>query len=65
VIGTDGHVKTLDLVKGDPLLVRAAEDAVRKWVYQPFVADGIAREAVTDISVPFRLETGSPQQKNQ
>ena len=65
VIGTDGHVKTLDLVKGDPLLVKAAEDAVRQWVYQPFVADGIAREAVTDIAVPFRLETGLPPQKNQ
>ena len=65
VIGTDGHVKTLDLVKGEPLLVKAAEDAVRQWVYQPFVADGIAREAVTDIAVPFRLETGLPPQKNQ
>jgi TonB family protein len=64
VIGTDGHVKTLDLVKGDPLLVKAAQDAVRKWVYRPFEADGMAREAVTDIAVPFSLEAGSPPQKN-
>lgn len=56
VIGTDGNVKTLDLVQGHPLLVKAAEDAVKKWVYQPFVVDGIAKEVVTDIAVPFRLE---------
>jgi outer membrane biosynthesis protein TonB len=65
VIGTDGHVKTLDLVDGDPRLAKAAEDAVRKWVYRPFVADGITREAATEISVPFRLEAASPPSNNR
>lgn len=65
VIGTDGHVKTLELVKGNPLLVKAAEDAVKTWVYRPFVADGIVREAATEIAIPFTLEAGSPSQKNR
>jgi TonB family protein len=65
VIGTDGHVKTLDLVQGDPRLAKAAEDAVRKWVYRPFVADGITRDAATEISVPFKLEAASPPSNNR
>ena len=63
VIGTDGHVKTLDLVGGDPRLVQAAEEAVRRWVYRPFVADGVTREAATGISVPFKLDAASQQSK--
>jgi protein TonB len=56
VIGTDGHVRTLDLVDGPAALVKAAEDAVRKWVYRPFVADGITKDCATEIAVPFKLE---------
>ena len=32
-VGTDGRVKSVKVVKGHPLLVRAATDAVMQWIY--------------------------------
>jgi protein TonB len=35
VIGKDGAIQNLTVASGHPLLVQAALDAVRQWVYQP------------------------------
>src|SRR3712207_9246697 len=35
VIGRDGQIANLTLASGHPLLVPAATEAVRQWVYQP------------------------------
>ncbi len=35
VVGTDGTVKTVSVRGGHPVLVDAAETAVRKWKYAP------------------------------
>jgi TonB family protein len=35
VISPDGRVKSTEVIGGNPLLVQAAVDAVRKWRYQP------------------------------
>ena len=53
VIGTDGRVKALYPRDGPAILIKAAEDAVRQWVYQPFIVDGAAREKTIDISLTF------------
>jgi protein TonB len=55
VIGTDGKIKNLTVVSGHPLLVDAALSAVRRWIYQPTVLDGILVEVNTDIIVRFGL----------
>jgi TonB family protein len=54
-VGPDGHVENLQLVRGHPLLVQAAKDAVLQWVYRPTLLNGQPVTVVTEVSVPFRL----------
>jgi TonB family protein len=37
VVGTDGAIHELYTVSGDPLLAKAAEDAVRQWRYKQYI----------------------------
>jgi TonB family protein len=55
VIGRDGRIVNLTLVSGHPLLVPAATDAVRQWLYQPTLLNGEPVEVVTQIDVNFTL----------
>jgi len=54
-IGMDGKVKDLQLVDGNPLLVDAAVNAVRQWVYRPTYLNGVPVEVLTVIHVKFHL----------
>src|ERR1051326_6037595 len=47
VIGTDGRVQDLKVVRGHPLLVQAALDAVKNWVYKPTLLNGEPVEVST------------------
>ena len=55
-IGKDGTIQRLEVVSGNPVLVPAARDAVKKWVYRPTILDGEAVEATTQIDVNFSLK---------
>jgi protein TonB len=55
VIGTDGRIRELHLVKGHPLLGSAALDAVRQWVYEPTLLNCEPVEVIAPITVTFRL----------
>jgi TonB family protein len=55
LIGKDGHMQDLKVVRGHPLLVQAALDAIRQWVYQPTMIDGEPVEVRTEISLNFLL----------
>jgi len=55
VIGKDGTIEELKVLKGHPLLVKAALDAVRQWRYQPTLLNGEPIEVVTEITVNFKL----------
>lgn len=55
VIGTNGKVKSVQLVSGHPLLSGAAMQAVRGWQYQATVVDGAPVEVETTVSVNFNL----------
>jgi len=56
LIGTDGRIANLHLTDGHPLLVGAAMDAVKRWVYRPTLLNGDTVEVVTEISVTFALQ---------
>jgi TonB family protein len=56
VISRDGRVANLTLVSGHPLLIPAATDAVRQWLYQPTLLNGEPVEVVTQIDVNFTLD---------
>jgi protein TonB len=55
LIATDGHVEKVDVLAGPPLLHQAAMDAVRKWVYSPYLVDGVPVETEVMVRVEFRL----------
>jgi len=54
-IAKDGTVRNLEVIQGHPLLVQAAMDAVRQWVYQPTLLNGQPVEVITQIDVNFTL----------
>ena len=55
IVGTDGHIRELRVASGNPLLIPAALDAVRQWVYRPTLLGGEPVEVITTITVIFRL----------
>lgn len=53
VIGTDGKVRDVEVLKGDPVLAQAAVDAVKLWIYKPFLLEGEPVEVDTEVQVVF------------
>ncbi len=53
IVDTQGQVSDIELVSGHPLLVPAAMDAVRQWVYQPTLLNGKPVEVITTVDVFF------------
>ena len=54
-IGKDGSIQNLEVISGHPLLVPAALEAVRQWVYETTLLNGNPVEVVTQIDVNFTL----------
>lgn len=63
IIAKDGTVKDLQLSSGHPLLVQAAMDAVKQWVYKPTLLNGEPVEVQTKIDVNFSLSGGQAAPK--
>jgi TonB family protein len=57
IIGKDGHVKDLVVVSGPEILQPAALEAVRQWVYNPYLLNGEPVEVDTRIVVNFNLNS--------
>jgi protein TonB len=55
IIAKDGTIQQLQVVSGHPLLVQAAVDAVRQWLYSPTVLNGQPVEVIAPIDVVFTL----------
>jgi protein TonB len=55
IIGKDGTMVDLRAASGHPLLVPAALEAVRQWVYKPTLLNGNPVEVVTVIDINFTL----------
>jgi TonB family protein len=56
VIGPDGTVQDLQVLPGaPPLLVQAAMEAVRQWVYKPTLLNGVPVTVATTVDVNFSL----------
>jgi TonB family protein len=54
-IGKDGTVQQLEVLSGHPLLVPAALEAVKQWVYQTTLLNGNPVAVLTQIDVNFTL----------
>ncbi len=54
-IAKNGTVQNLQVISGPEVLVQAARDAVKQWVYQPMMLNGEPVEVITQIDVAFNL----------
>lgn len=57
IIRKDGNVGELSVVSGHPMLVQAAMDAVRQWVYRPYYRNGEPTDVETLVIVDFSLSS--------
>jgi TonB family protein len=49
LVGRNGHVKSSKVIGGNPVLARAAQEAVKKWEFEP------AKEETTEVvSIAFQ-----------
>ena len=55
VVGTDGKVESLNALSGPDVLVQAAVEAVKQWVYKPTLLNGQPVEVLTTVDVNFTL----------
>jgi protein TonB len=55
-IAANGHIRDLRAISGHPMLIPAAIEAVREWVYSPTLLNGQPVEVLTDIQVNFVLQ---------
>jgi protein TonB len=55
LIGTDGTVRSLQVLEGDPMFYQSALDAVRQWRYKPTFLNGHPVEVDTHITVIYKL----------
>jgi TonB family protein len=55
VVGTDGRVREVEVVSGNPQLIPAATEAVRQWRFKPHQQKGKPAEFETRITVNFSL----------
>ncbi len=61
IIGMDGHIKNLQIISGPALLQQAAVDAVKQWVYRPYLLNGEPIAVKTTINVIFTFGNPSPR----
>lgn len=55
IIGRDGAIRNLQVTAGHPLLVPAAVEAVKQWLYLPTLLNQEPVEVITQIDVNFTL----------
>ena len=58
VIGRDGSVEDLKIVRGNFILVQAAMAAVKQWRFQPYTINGHAAATQTVITINFSYPPG-------
>jgi protein TonB len=55
IISTEGKIEQAKVVSGSPLLSSAALDAIRQWLYRPYLLNDKPVEVETEITVNFYL----------
>jgi periplasmic protein TonB len=56
IISSDGAVRDLQVLSGDPVLAQAARDAVAQWRFRPTLLNGVAVEVITFVTVKFHID---------
>jgi protein TonB len=56
IIATDGTIKSLQIVSGDPIFYTSAKEAVEQWIYKPTILNGKPVEIDTFITVVYTMK---------
>ena len=56
IVSAEGSIENATLVSGHPLFVVAAQEALRRYRYQPTLLNGVPVGVITQVDVPFKLE---------
>ena len=51
-----GKVKKVRIVSGDFLLNEAAVNAIKQWIYEPYIINGIPQPVKFTVTISFRLK---------
>jgi protein TonB len=54
-ISKAGKIENLRVISGQPMLQQAALDAVKNWLYRPYLLDGQPVEVQTTVDVIFTM----------
>jgi protein TonB len=55
-VDTDGGIRDLRVLSGDPILVSAALEAARQWRFKPYLQNGQPVETQAKIMVNFTMK---------
>ncbi len=55
IIGTDGAISSLEVISGPAELRDSALEAVRQWIYKPYLLNGVPTEVDTTITVNYSM----------
>ncbi|MEO8591870.1 MAG: energy transducer TonB [Candidatus Solibacter sp.] len=55
LVSETGAVEKVNIVSGNPVLTRPASDAIRKWKFAPFSAEGKIVKALVPVSMTFKM----------
>lgn len=58
IVGETGHVEQVQAVSGPEAMRPAAIEAVRHWVYKPYLVDGVARKVDTTVTISMQYGGG-------
>jgi TonB family protein len=56
VVAENGTVEKVNIVSGNPVLTKPAADALKRWKFKPFTADGKPVKVLAPVSMAFRKE---------
>jgi len=55
VVSESGTVEKVNILSGNPVLTKPAADALRKWKFAPFSAEGKVVKALVPVSLNFKM----------
>ena len=55
IVSETGAVEKVNIVSGNPVLTKPAVEALKKWKFNPFQADGKAVKVLAQINMNFKL----------
>jgi periplasmic protein TonB len=55
VIAEDGSVERVDIVSGNPVLTRAASEALKKWRFKPFLDGDKPVKVIASFDFDFKM----------